>query len=78
MAYSAAATFAYGLRSLPSLHRHTRPLFWAAFTYLTVAGILVTFRRYLTLLKCEGPAHTMYISVLGPVGAVLISIIWND
>jgi drug/metabolite transporter (DMT)-like permease len=77
MAYGAAATFAYGLLSNQPLHLDARPLFWVAFTYLTVAGTIVTFLCYLTLLKREGSARTMYISVLAPVGAVLVSVIWE-
>ncbi len=77
MAYGAAATIAYGLLSGQTLHLDTRPFFWAAFTYLTVAGIIVIFLCYLTLLKREGSVRTMYISVLAPVGAVLVSIIWE-
>ncbi|MBC7711276.1 MAG: DMT family transporter [Rhizobacter sp.] len=77
MAYGAAATFAYGQLSGQVLRLDSQPLFWAAFAYLTVAGTIVTFLCYLTLLKREGSARTMYISVLAPVGAVLVSIIWE-
>lgn len=77
MGYGAAATFAYGVLSGQVLHLDTHPLFWAAFAYLTVAGTITTFLCYLTLLKREGSARAMYISVLAPVGAVLVSIIWE-
>lgn len=77
MMYGAVATFAYGLLSEQSLRFDARPFFWAAFAYLTVAGTLVTFLCYLTLLKREGSARTMYVSVLAPVGAVLVSVIWE-
>jgi len=77
MAYGAAATFAYGQLSGQVLRLDSHPLFWAAFAYLTVAGTIVTFLCYLTLLKREGSARAMYISVLAPVGAVLVSIIWE-
>lgn len=77
MAYGAAVTFAYGQLSGQVLQLDGRLLFWAAFAYLTVAGTIVTFLCYLTLLKREGSARTMYISVLAPVGAVLVSIIWE-
>ena len=49
-----------------------------AFTYLTVPGTIVTFLSYLTLLKREGSARTMYISVMAPIGAVIVSILWED
>ena len=48
-----------------------------AFTYLTVPGTIVTFLSYLTLLKREGSARTMYVSVLAPIGAVIVSILWE-
>ena len=77
MTYGAAATFAYGLLSGQSLHFDGRPFFWAAFTYLTVAGTIVTFLYYRTLLKREGSARTMYVAILAPVGAVLEFVIWE-
>ena len=48
-----------------------------AFTYLTVPGTIVTFLSYLTLLKREGSARTMYVSVLALIGAVIVSILWE-
>ena len=77
MAYGAAATFFYGALSAQSFHLDLRPSFWAAFAYLTVAGTIATFLSYLTLLKREGSARTMYISVLAPIGAVIVSILWE-
>ena len=77
MAYGAVATLVYGLLSGQSLHLDAHPFFWAAFAYLTIAGTIVTFLCYLTLLKREGSARTIYISVLAPVGAALVSIIWE-
>ena len=77
MAYGAAATFIYGALSAQSFHLDLRPSFWAAFAYLTVAGTIATFLSYLTLLKREGSARTMYISVLAPIGAVIVSILWE-
>ena len=78
MAYGAAASLIYGALSGQSLYFDTRPSFWAAFAYLTVPGTIVTFLSYLTLLKREGSARTMYISVLAPIGAVVVSILWED
>ena len=76
MAYGAFATFVYGMLSGQSLHLDVQLFFWAAFAYLTIAGTIVTFLCYLTLLKRDGSARTMYISVLAPVGAVVVSVIW--
>lgn len=78
MAYGAAASLVYGAHSGHSLYLDARPSFWAAFAYLTVPGTIVTFLSYLTLLKREGSARTMYISVLAPMGAVIVSILWED
>ena len=75
MAYGALATLIYGVLSGQSLHVDLRISFWAAFVYLTLAGSLVSFLCYLTLLKREGSARTMYVSVLSPVGAVIVSIL---
>jgi len=77
MAYGAGVTFAYGLLCGESLQLDDRPFFWMAFVYLTIPGTIVTFLCYLTLLKREGSARTMYISVLAPMGAVLVSMIWE-
>jgi drug/metabolite transporter (DMT)-like permease len=75
MAYGALATFVFGVLSGQSLQLDSRLSFWGAFAWLTIAGTIVTFLCYLTLLKREGSARTMYISVLAPVGAVLVSIV---
>ena len=77
MSYGAAAAFIYGALSGQSLHLDARPSFWAAFAYLTLPGTIVTFLSYLTLLKREGSARTMYISVMAPIAAVIVSILWE-
>ena len=78
MAYGAAAALLYGALSGQSLRLDMRPSFWAAFAYLTVPGTIVTFLSYLTLLKREGSARTMYVPVMAPIGAVLVSILWEN
>ena len=78
MAYGAAAALIYGALAGQSFHLDARPSFWMAFAYLTVPGTIVTFLSYLTLLKREGSARTMYISVMAPIGAVIVSILWED
>ncbi len=77
MAYGALATFGYGVASGQSFHLDLRPSFWAALVHLTVFGTIVAFLCYLTLLKREGSTRTMYISVLAPIGAVIVSILWE-
>lgn len=78
MAYGAAAAVIYGTASGQSFHLDSRPMFWAAFAYLALAGTIVAFLSYLTLLKREGSARAMYISVMAPIGAVIVSVLWED
>lgn len=78
MGYGALASFAYGAVSGQSFLLDLRPSFWAALVHLTLLGTIVAFLCYLTLLKREGSARTMYISVLAPIGAVVVSILWED
>ena len=77
MAYGAVCALVYGALSGQSFHLDGRPLFWFAFAYLTLPGTIVTFLSYLTLLKREGSARAMYISVMAPIGAVVVSILWE-
>lgn len=77
MAYGALATALFGAFSGQSLQLDGRVSFWLAFAYLAVAGTIVAFLCYLTLLKHEGAARAMYISVLSPIGAVIVSVLWE-
>ena len=77
MMYGAIATALYGALSGQSLQLDGRLSFWLAFLYLSVAGTIIAFLCYLTLLKHEGTARAMYISVLSPVGAVIVSVVWE-
>ncbi len=77
MLYGAIATFIYGAATSQVFRFDERPLFWFAFAYLTVAGTLLTFLCYLNLLKHEGSARAMYVSVLAPVGAVIVSVVFE-
>ncbi len=77
MAYGAVATALFGAFSGQPFQFDGRLSFWLAFAYLSVAGTIVAFLCYLTLLKHEGTARAMYISVLSPVGAVIVSVLWE-
>lgn len=77
MFYGASATFIYAIIAGQTLTLDNRPSFWFGFVYLTLAGTIVAFLCYLTLLKREGPARTMYISVLSPIGAVMVSVFFE-
>jgi drug/metabolite transporter (DMT)-like permease len=77
MLYGAIATFLYALLSGQRFEFDSRLSFWLSFVYLTLAGTIVAFLCYLTLLKREGAARTMYISVLSPVGALLVSVMFE-
>jgi drug/metabolite transporter (DMT)-like permease len=74
MLYGALVTFLWGALTGQAFVIDTRVSFWIAFLYLSVAGTLITFLCYLVLLRREGPARTMYIGVLAPVGALLVSV----
>ncbi len=74
MLYGALATFAYGFLSGASFQLDQRLSYWIVFVYLSLLGTVVTFLCYLVLLRREGPARTMYISVLSPIGALLVSL----
>jgi drug/metabolite transporter (DMT)-like permease len=74
MLYGSLATFAYGFATGESLRFDSRTSFWIAFVYLSILGTVVTFLCYLELLRREGSARTMYISVLSPIGALLVSL----
>jgi drug/metabolite transporter (DMT)-like permease len=77
MFYGASATFIYAIIAGQVLALDNRPSFWFGFVYLTLAGTIVAFLCYLTLLKREGAARTMYISVLSPVGALMVSVFFE-
>jgi drug/metabolite transporter (DMT)-like permease len=74
MLYGALATFAYGVLSGASFHFDLRVSYWVAFFYLSLLGTVVAFLCYLILLRREGSARAMYISVLSPIGALLVSL----
>ncbi len=77
MFYGASATFIYAIVAGQPLMFDNRASFWLGFIYLTLAGTIVAFLCYLTLLKREGPARTMYISVLSPIGALMVSVFFE-
>jgi drug/metabolite transporter (DMT)-like permease len=74
MLYGAAATLIYGGVTGATWSLDTRLTFWLAFVYLAVLGTVVTFICYLELMRREGSARAMYIGVLSPIGAMLISL----
>ncbi|MGL5005414.1 MAG: DMT family transporter, partial [Casimicrobium sp.] len=77
MLYGALATFTYAFASGETLAFDSRASFWIAFVYLSILGTVVTFLCYLELLRREGSARTMYISVLSPIGALLVSLVFE-
>lgn len=74
MLYGGLASLIYAALFSPPFAWETRASFWVAFVYLTVLGTVVTFICYLELMRREGSARAMYIGVLSPIGALLISI----
>ncbi len=77
MLYGALATMLYAVATGQILYWDTRASFWAAFLYLSLAGTVATFLCYLELLRREGAARAMYIGVLSPIGALLISLMFE-
>jgi drug/metabolite transporter (DMT)-like permease len=77
MLYGASATFIYAIIAGQVLVFDHRPSFWFGFVYLTLAGTIIAFLCYLTLPKREGAARTMYISGLSPVGALMVSVLFE-
>ena len=78
MLYGALATLAYAAITGVQFALDSRPSFWIAFVYLSVLGTVVTFLCYLELMRREGTARAMYIGVLSPIGALLISLFLED
>jgi drug/metabolite transporter (DMT)-like permease len=74
MAYGGIASLIYAALFAPAFAFETRVSFWLSFVYLTVLGTVVTFLCYLELMRREGSARAMYIGVLSPIGALLVSI----
>jgi drug/metabolite transporter (DMT)-like permease len=74
MLYGAIASFIYGFATGETIRFDPRGSFWLAFAYLSVFGTVVAFLCYLELLRREGLARAMYISVLSPIGALLVSL----
>jgi drug/metabolite transporter (DMT)-like permease len=75
MLYGAIATFAYGAAIGETLRFDARASFWIAFLYLAVLGTVVSFLCYLELMRREGSARAMYIGVMSPVGALMVSLV---
>lgn len=75
MAYGALCTAFWAMASGQALAFDPRPGFWFALAYLAVFGTVVAFLCYLSLLREAGSGVAMYVSVLSPLGAVVVSIL---
>lgn len=47
--------------------------YWAAMAYLSIAGSIITFACYLTLIKRVGAAPASYVGVMAPIVALAVS-----
>jgi drug/metabolite transporter (DMT)-like permease len=74
MLYGALASFSYGFVTGEVVRLDARWSFWLTFVYLAVFGTVIAFLCYLELLRREGSARAMYIGVLSPIGALLVSL----
>ena len=75
MAYGAGTTMLWAVAQGHPLTLDARAAFWVALLYLSVLGSVVAFLCYLSLMRRHGPASAMYISVLSPLGAVVVSVL---
>ncbi|MEO8535986.1 MAG: DMT family transporter [Betaproteobacteria bacterium] len=78
MAYGALAAAGSAMWHGASLRFDTGAPYVASLVYLAVFGSVVAFGAYLTLLQDVGPARASYVGVAAPVGAMLLSTVFED
>jgi len=74
MIYGAASSFAFVLAMGQSLALPSAPSWWLSLIYLALAGSILTFACYLTLLDRVGPGAAGTIGVMTPLLALIVSI----
>jgi drug/metabolite transporter (DMT)-like permease len=73
MVYGAAGSFIFVLAMGQSLALPSAPSWWLSLFYLALAGSVMTFACYLTLLDRVGPGPAGSIGVMTPLLALLVS-----
>lgn len=77
MGWGAAMAGVVGLSGGESLAISASPSYLAALLYLSVAGSILAFANYLTLLETIGAARAGYIGVIVPIVALAISSVFE-
>jgi drug/metabolite transporter (DMT)-like permease len=78
MGWGACLAGAIALATGESFGIPANPAYIGALLYLAIAGSIVTFARYLTLLETIGAARAGYIGVIVPIVALAISSIFEQ
>jgi drug/metabolite transporter (DMT)-like permease len=73
MMYGAASSFIFVLAMGQSLDLPSVPSWWVSLLYLALAGSVMTFACYLTILDRVGPAPAGTIGVMTPLLALVVS-----
>jgi drug/metabolite transporter (DMT)-like permease len=74
MLWGSACSFAVLLLTGQTLHWPQDPQWWGSLLYLALAGSVLTFAGYLTLLQRIGPGRASTIGVMTPVLALCVSV----
>jgi drug/metabolite transporter (DMT)-like permease len=77
MLYGALASLAAGLALGKELTVDLSPGYVISFLYLTVAGSIIAFGAYITLLTRIGAARSGYIGVMVPIVALVVSALFE-
>jgi len=77
MGYGGLASLAVALALGRPLAFETTPTYLLSLAYLTVAGSILTFGAYLTLLGRIGAARASYVGVMVPIVALLVSSVFE-
>ena len=78
MTYGSIFLFMAVIVSGESWHFSFKPEYIASLLYLSLAGTVIAFWTYLTLLQRIGAPRAAYVSVVFPLVALLISTIYED
>ena len=79
MLYGCAFTLIYCLAMQKSFTLHNIDTAFAfSFFYLTVFGTVISFGAYLKLMELYGPSKAAFTSVVSPVIAISVSVIFED
>ena len=78
MGYGACMMFLYSLSQGSSFILPTNWAYWGSLLHLVLAGSIIGFLFYLTLVARLGPERAGYITVFFPVVALIISVLFEN